>query len=84
MLEPMKAAHGSYGNCVIMYFLLLLMCGLHNISIIYVGKSGGGAVATGVNKAVQTVSVFVASAIFYGAEHLEQKFTFEKEWVFFS
>lgn len=75
---PMTAAKGSYGTCVAMYFLLLFMCGLHNISIIYVGKSGGGAVATGVNKAVQTVSVFVASAIFYGADHLEQQFTFEK------
>ena len=42
------------------------------------GKSGGGAVVTGVNKAVQTVSVFLASAIAYGAVHAEQRMTGEK------
>ena len=43
--------------------------------ICLLGKNGGGAVVAGVNKAVQTISVFVASAIWFGPEHPEQRMT---------
>ena len=78
VVKPMTVMDSSYEQVVLVYLILLLMCGLHNISFIYVGKSGGGAVVTGVNKAVQTVSVFLASALAYGAAHAEQRMTGEK------
>ena len=78
ILEPVQMEKSSYSSLMIAYVILLIACGLHNTSIIYVGKSGGGAVATGVNKAIQTVSVFIVSAIAFGHIHHEQQLSFEK------
>ena len=78
IIEPARMEQSSYTSVRLVYVVLLLACGLHNTSIVYVGKSGGGAVATGVNKAIQTISVFIVSALAFGRAHHEQQFSFEK------
>jgi drug/metabolite transporter (DMT)-like permease len=78
IIEPARLEKSSYNSLMFAYVILLIACGLHNTSIVYVGKSGGGAVATGVNKAIQTISVFIVSAIAFGQVHHEQQFSFEK------
>ena len=78
IIEPARFEKSSYNSLMFAYVILLIACGLHNTSIVYVGKSGGGAVATGVNKAIQTISVFIVSAIAFGQVHHEQQFSFEK------
>ena len=78
IIEPVQMEQSSYTSVMLVYVVLLLACGLHNTSIVYVGKSGGGAVATGVNKAIQTISVFIVSALAFGRAHHEQQFSFEK------
>ena len=75
VIAPMEAKNTSYSTAALVYFILLMMCGAHNVSFVFLGKNGGGAVVAGVNKAVQTISVFVASAIFFGPEHPEQRMT---------
>ena len=75
VIAPMDAKQTSYGRVCAVYVGLLFMCGAHNLSFVFLGKNGGGAVVAGVNKAVQTISVFAASAIWFGPEHPEQRMT---------
>jgi drug/metabolite transporter (DMT)-like permease len=75
VIEPMEARQTSYGHACAVYMGLLFMCGAHNLSFVFLGKNGGGAVVAGVNKAVQTISVFVASAVWFGPDHAEQRMT---------
>eukprot|EP00946_MAST-07B_sp_MAST-7B-sp1_P004009 g4009.t1 len=75
VIAPMEAKQTPYYIVCGVYMGLLIMCGAHNVSFVFLGKNGGGAVVAGVNKAVQTISVFVASAIWFGPEHPEQRMT---------
>lgn len=75
VIAPMEAKQTPYYIACGVYMGLLFMCGAHNVSFVFLGKNGGGAVVAGINKAVQTISVFVASAIWFGPEHPEQRMT---------
>jgi drug/metabolite transporter (DMT)-like permease len=75
IVQPIQESGASYFSVVSLYCLLLFMCGAHNLSFVFLGKNGGGAVVAGVNKAVQTISVFVISALVFGPTHPEQRMT---------
>ena len=75
IVQPVQQTGTSYFSVASLYCLLLVMCGAHNLSFVYLGKNGGGAVVAGVNKAVQTISVFVISAFVFGPQHPEQRMT---------
>lgn len=75
IIHPIQSSGASYFSVVSLYCLLLFMCGAHNLSFVFLGKNGGGAVVAGVNKAVQTISVFVISALIFGPSHVEQRMT---------
>eukprot|EP00949_MAST-11_sp_MAST-11-sp1_P002754 g2754.t1 len=77
VLRPAKAKGSTYAAIVAQYVLLLAMCGAHNLSFVFTSKETGAVVA-GVNKSLQTISVFIFSAIFFGNEHIEQRFTVGK------
>jgi len=65
---------GSFYAIVLVYILLTLTQGLHFVSFFYVAKDSG-AVAAGVNKAVQASSIFVLSSVFYCHEDTSQCFS---------
>jgi hypothetical protein len=75
IIQPVQQSGASYFSVASLYALLLIMCGAHNLSFVFLGKNGGGAVVAGVNKAVQTISVFVISALVFGPQHPEQRMT---------
>ena len=78
VVQPIQDSGASYFTIMGLYVLFLLMCGAHNLSFVFLGKNGGGAVVAGVNKAVQTITVFVFSAIVFGPTHPEQRMTTQK------
>jgi drug/metabolite transporter (DMT)-like permease len=67
VMVPVKEAKGSYDHIIISFVALALSYLVHQLSFFYIAKTSG-CVLAGINKSVQTVTVFVVSTVFCGVQ----------------
>ena len=69
--KPMLVSNADPTTISIVYFLLIIINGLHVLSLLYLFQYTD-SIVPGINKAVQAISIFVLSSLFYCQRDAEQ------------
>jgi drug/metabolite transporter (DMT)-like permease len=67
VIQPVKEAKGHYDSIIISFVALAFSYLIHQLSFFYIAKHSG-CVLAGINKSVQTVTVFMVSTTFCGTQ----------------